>query len=607
MLELVIDNTSVPMDETTTITITATNPALASESTGKVYSYPFKLPWSPHLLSLFQHVRRLDATGTAQSRTAFIKMAHFILFKGFVKTLDNNNKSNSKSLDLYFKADDSAILKKLDDFKLSAVCPKIDIPQPIERGFKYKIILTPSVGFSYFLSINDIGFLYVAVSGDTKLSVCQNLVALINAQIPNVAAVYNPFNSDVGIWIMPNDNFSPKLYHSGPNIEGFELLYHKTYGEAQHDNFITFVKETFNTPRADISFNRYINSGFYAGKNTAFYTNEFNFAFQDSNEPLGWNVPGNQAREDENFTRSFIPFYRLSYLFQRIAERIGLTGFTVNSWDLFWWNDVLKLLIESPTALDYVRKDYYEQTEQSLNCFVRTIDSINHLPDQTAKAFLDDFSYHLNLDYKVVGNQLVFSRKNRLFTQTTAIVDTLIEGYERGYKANKGYRLTFKVNEAEKLTHVTQLQPRVVGEASDRIELPFGTLYNTNFNVVETQTEGNKPPSVKRLFFDSGIIGQYLCSSHEADNLSLDINHPTKGIYALFWQNSAELQAAGYPLSIEMMTSPQALHRLLTFEQSKIYLLTDTGNVVAYIKEISAKISVPSAKLVRVKMELVVG
>lgn len=622
MLELVIENTSIAPDDDTAIAITATNPALSKDNVGKVYSLPFKLAWTPQLLSLFKHARRLDARTKAQNLYAYIKLADFHLAKGIIKTNDENSKSSQKSLNLYFKKDNNAVLKKLEDFKIAEVCPKIVIPQPKFAGYKIKLknsTVTP--GNSYYLQVNDTQYQYTAASNQ-PIEVMFHFRDVINAQYPSVATVYN--NQDTGnleLILTASTSFSPRLDKFGIiDFGGFQYITYASYAEATHDNFITFFRENLDTPREDISFNWITNNDFYQGKNPTFFFQWFNYAIKYPNDP-DWQVATNTPSVSEEFERSFIPFYRFKYLMAQMLERIGLEDMEFDG-DPDIWTDILTIVIDNNCALDNVRKDFFftptdaQGKEFFLNCHVNEINPSDHLPDMTAKTFLDAFANFFNFDYEVTdAKKLLFKKKNRIFSQPTQIIDTLIEGYERGYKNDNGFVLRYVKNETELLNDAT-LQPYQVGAGEVVIELPISTLHlDDSFAIVRTHRVGSttafslgKKAFPLRFFFDKGIKeGLYWSSDNTADHISLDINHPTKGLYEIFWKNSAELEAAGYPLSIELMTSPQALHELLTFNQSKVYLMTDAGNVMAYIKEVSSKIRNPSGQLIRVKLELVVS
>lgn len=618
MLDLVIDNQSVPMDDNASVTITALNPALSDDNTGKVYSYPFKLPWSPQLLHLLRHARRFDAIATAQNLSAYIQIANIILTKGFIQTNDASAKSTDKSIDVYFKKDNTAILTRLNDFKLAELCPKIVIPQTVKAEYRLKLKNPPIIGQPYFIRINNQELRYVPNSNQ-PIEIFQHLSDAINIQYPSVSSVYNnQLTGNLELVITLSVDFSPQMERPGMvDLGGFEYIHHSNYAHAVHRNFMSFFKSCVITPRTDIGFNWIINTEFYQGKNIDYFFPWFNYAFHYDNDP-DWTIPENQPSDQESFDRSFIPFFRVSYIFERISEKLGLTAIEYEG-DSAIWADLMKLMIDNHTALDNLRKDYFFDSQNSqgvekwLNCHVPEIDPADHLPDMSAKAFVDAFANGFNLDYDVTDNKtLVFKKKNRVFGQPLWAITDFISGYQRGFKEDKGFQIRLaKIDEELE----TPISPLTIGEGADIIQLPFSTLQDSEeWRIVKSRRYGStlafglgKKRFPLRFFFDKGLYqNRYLSSGLSTDNISL-LPTGEKGLYAQFWQGSAELQSKGYPLSIERMMSPQEFHHALTFKNSKVLLMSDNGHVQAIIKEISTKINRKQApKLLKVKMELVV-
>lgn len=620
MLELVIENTSIPMDDSASINITAINPALSTDNTGKVYSLPFKLPWSPQLLNLLKHTRRFDAATKPQSLRAYIKVAGFFLTKGVMKSNDSNNKSTALSFDVHFKKDNNAILSKLTDFKISEVCPKIVIPQTVFAGYKIKLKNAATPGAYYFISVNNTQFSYTQNSNQA-IEAMTHFRDAINAVYPAAASVFNNVSAGyLELIITCTASFSPIMDKPGV-IEsgGFEYVHHSNYANAVLENFKLFFLENILNPRTDISFNWVINEEFYQGKNPKFFFPWFNYAFKYDGDP-DWTIPHNNPSVTEEFERSFIPFYRLSYVFDRILNRIGIDSMAFEgNQDI--WSDLMTLIIDNHTALDNVRKDYFftandsQGVERFLNCHVAEILSAEHLPDVSAKAFLDAFAESFNLEYDVTdANILLFKKKNRIFSQPTVVWDTFIEDYKRGFKDKNGFTLRYLKVEQELYSDAT-LQPYKVGEGSDIIEMPFAPVHvDTGFNIVKSRRFGStsafnfgKKTFPLRFFFDIGKVqGRYYGSDHTTDNISLAFEGE-KGMYEILWKGSAELKNTGFPVSIERMIAPQELHHILSFKNSKVFLITENGHVRAFIQEVSTKIARNSPKLLRVRFELIIG
>jgi hypothetical protein len=611
MLELVLKNTSIPIDDS--VTINVTNPALDNDNRGKTYTYPFKLKWTPQLLNKLKHARRFDAKVPVQNLKTTIKHHNIQIAKGDLKT-NEGFQSTENSLSIHIKDDSNAILEKLQDVKLSDLCPKIVIPQVIEGKYKLTVPSTVTPGFNYFLDMNGNRYSYTPVTTQ-PIEVLTHLKDAINTDFPNAAVIINN-SPGLELHIIPTDLFTPKIEQT---VVGLSYIYAKNYSDSVQENFYNFLKSSYTTPRNDISFNFIRNVNFYDGKNLdiANHLNWVNPIFYQDND---WQVKANPPKilssaDEYFFSNTYLPFFRLSYIFTRILERLQLSGVVRCYGTPLWWSDVETLLIDNSYALDNIRKDWYwdnSGTEKYINCHVKEIDPSNHLPDMTAGKFLNDFADFLNLSYKIEGNDLVFSPKNKIFNNKAQKIDSYIKAHLRDYKDDNGYTMKFLKNDVELHTSLTELQEKKVGKGEEVIELPISTLFNdTTFETVHTDRRGGslafgigKKAIPLRVFFSRPNSG-YLGASNTGDFISLDING-TNGLYQTVWKGSAELRAGGYPLSIERVVTPQYFAKLITFENSKVMLLSDNGNVRAFASKITAKVT-GKEKMIRAKIELIVG
>jgi hypothetical protein len=604
MLSLLLKKDTIAVDS---VTINATNPALDNDNRGKTYTYPFKLKWTPQLLNQLKHARRFDAKVAIQNLKATLTHNNVQIAKGILKT-NEGFQSSYEHISIHIKDDSNAIVEKLQDVKLADLCPKLVINQAIEGKYKLTVPAVTTVGTTYFINLNSKNYSHTAASTQS-IEVLTAIKNAINADYPGVATTINN-SPGLELHITTSDNFNPRIEEF---TGGFTFIYAKNYADSVHENYHVFLKNSLVNPRTDVSFNFCYNDGFYEGKNKDFFFQWFNYASFESND---WNVRKNTPSVTEHFERSFIPFYRLSYIFSRILERLQLSGVVRCSGNPVWWSDIEKILIDNNFALDNVRKDWFwesgQTVEKYLNCHVKEIDPANHLPDMTAHKFLNDFSDFFNLSFKIVKNDLVFSPKNAIFSQKTQVWDTMLKGYANDYKDNLGYTLAYQKSEYELHTDTAQLQPRTIGEGDTKITLPASTLYNdSSFEFCYSKRLGGtaaygigKKPFGLRFFFTKPTP-QYLGCSHTLGHLSLQIEGE-KGLYNILWKGSAELRAGGYPLSIERMVTPSYLSKLMTFEKSKIQLMSDNGNVRAFVQKVSGKIDTNN-QLIRAKIELIVA
>jgi hypothetical protein len=592
----------------TGLSITAENPAFSSEYTGKAYSFPLKLEWNTDTKALFKHAYRLDAFVKIEALPVHIYHHGLPITRGFIKT-GENNQSNNETFECHFKNTDTDIFAKLNDFKISEVLPKIDVPQVDPSKLIVRLNSTSAVPGTTYRLILGKEYFYVANSNQ-QIEVIAALKDAINADFPGTAQTINVPNY-TELHITLTETYSPNVLVE--STSGLVILYYKTWTQATHDNFIAFLKTALITPREDVAFPWIVNENFYETKNPAYFFPWINRCYYENNN---WVIPLNLPSDEEYFERTFQPFYRIKYVLKKICDRIGALGIKN---DENWWQDFEKILMDNNYALDNVRKDYVYETVNNnvlnvykfLNCYTRQIDPANHLNDITAKQFLTDICSTFNLNYSYEAGYIVLKRSNMVFDAPPQYWnDVILNTTQRSFKDDKGYRLTYKKDDNEQLP---ALPSRDKGEASERIELPISTMVASDSSgLVKTQRYGSttafgigKKPFAMRFFFDKGFQNGIYKSSITGDYFSFDLNHPTISFYKVFWEGTAELRSKAFSVELTRSIPPYQLMQLLTFRKSKIYLNTPDGSVRIFIKTIETKLI--DEKNVKVKFTLLVG
>jgi hypothetical protein len=608
MLHLNIKNKLVTLDGKQSLTLNVANAYFESDRKEKNYSYPLKLKLTPEFKAIIQHANRLDARrAKAQNIKASIFYKNQLLQRGYISNIEGVQVTNDQYA-CYFKKDAEAVWAKLAKYKIADCLSMLEIPQTVVALYSYTISPQATVGKLYRININGEDFdVYAPVN--QQMSVIGGLKNLINVKYPGVASTVN-HQGYVSLDITPTKDFTPIIRPL--STSDFIVLYEKSYAKSIQENFVNFILTYTIAPRSDVSFNFVQCPGFYAQKNNKINIGNFfnRVEYQNSN----WNVYKNEPSVDEHFENSYIPFYRIKYIFEKIALKIGIDSFDFS----VLGDDFDKLLMDNNYALDNVLKEVIQVGNNKdygfLNAFVSKIDPANHVFDQSCQEFISDFCNTFNLTPFLIANKMQFRRNEDVFNQQAVKIENMQPEYSRAYKDDNGFIVKY-TDDVEKINNKGQLDSFTKGEGQNDIALPFSTLPLNSLTTVDMAREGSttafgigKKTIAKRLFFDyqENSNSPFRAANHSTPTMSLLIQG-ANGLYLKQWQRTAQLRASGYPLSITSYMSLYNLKRFAEMKQTKVIVETEHGTTTAYVKELSAKLNNTNSPFTEVKFELIAG
>lgn len=582
MLELRIADKPYDLQAKSAMNLRLQNPALDTESLGRAYSYPFKVPHSPRNVSNLKHRHRLDATQNLQFQDAEIRLAGVPFLRGRAKTEEHSNEST----EVTFQNNDLSSLEALDDINIRDVVGTIDIPQTQTA----EIVLTPGAGPVYQFFINE--QLYQAGGlGVDKIDAMIELVSEINADYPGVA-FYSNLNDTLTL-TFDEEEFIVQ-YLAG----NYALESQTTLAQAREDNIQAFISSVEATPRDDIAFPVLYEDDAYGNLNQR-WANYYN-----------WRLDGeyfdNPHFEAPYFRVSYKPLVRLRHVLDQVAAEAGITEIIFDV-PAALQADLETLLIYNNYALDDVRFEQVlaENGNRYMLAPHTSINLANHLPDYTAKELLQRIAGFFNLHFRFQDNRL-YLRRN---------LDQLAEGpqdwtrftdlsYERS--ATEGGGVTLEYEEDIDTPFGGQDAPKVVGDGSNTITLPAAPLYSRKpsngladpASVWEVATISQRATSpayeieneneTLRLLFDNGDATDTQGRTfHQAGpyGTTFDLLFTTKGtsLYDAWWKGWTDFLFSPVITRLCWLPISEVL-QLTTWEKAFVKIYHPDGECLALIR-----------------------
>ena len=458
MLELRIDNKPFDLQAKSAMNLRLQNPALDTESLGRAYSYPFRVPHSPRNLRNLQHRHRLDATQNLQFESAEVRLAGVPFLQGRAKTEEHSNEQT----EVTFQNNDLSSLEALDEIEIRSLVGTVAIPQLLDA----EIVLTPGAGPVYQFYIND--KLYQAGGlGVPKIDAMIELVGEINADYPGVAFYSNI--ADTLTLTYQEEDFVVQYLNTNYTLES-----QRTLAQAREYNIQAFIAGAQTTPRADMAFPVSYERQHYGSLNQR-WSGYFNYR-------LGGNFENNPHFEAPYFRYSYKPLVRLRYILDLIATEAGITDIV---WDVptALQEDLEDLLIYNNYALDDV---LFEQVlEENANLYMLAphteINLANHIPDYTAKELLQRLAQFFNMHFRFQDNRLYFRRNlDQLSAGPQDWTRYTDPNYDRTATEGGGVTLQFEADIDEPFED--QGDPEVVADGSNPITLPAAPVYYREIN-----------------------------------------------------------------------------------------------------------------------------
>lgn len=600
MLKLIANGTSLDLDGRASLTLQGHNPAFDDSLAGRFFSFPFRLPASGKNLRALQHANRLDvARSTATATVPAAITLGALQIAGEITVLERT----ASTIEVSFSNTGRKFSEEAGKVSLREIMPTVSIPQTLQP----QIVATPSVAGQLAVVIN--GKVYQSANTNIITALAE-IVAAISVDFPGIAVggtsltlnpgTLDPFNvgfSPTGVWTI--NTFRPLAY-------------------ARRLNFANWFADIFTNKPDSFRMPAIFNGLFFdINQNPAFQTGGYMLNFFHDNV-VGENI----LQLEREWKYSFVPFPRVKYLFQKIAEATGVFAFAGEYSDSTFG----RLLLYQSRSID---KAFYLEFPDVpaigwLNAHQSSFDLNQMVPDLDGATFVKNILDGLGM-YVVAENNTIYIRRKvkQLENQAIDWTDKVAPGESIQFPDDQGATLRFATDDTDGGGDFhnagLQLQPLVVGEGEVEIETWFRPLltFKTSAPVAGAFWEhcflrkpGNSPEfatdaddKVGRIFFDLGTQvdsdgNLYWMSSHRRENyqdvpvaeydLEWDGDH---GLYKTFFEKWIELADAP-TIKIPLRLEAQDIAELLRWENPIRYFRTPRGAVRVLVKSFEFRASV---------------
>lgn len=528
----------------TRLSLTWTNPIFDQEGVARGYSFPFTVPADPGNLLELGFRNRLDVRQGNIKEEAKLALGGVQVDKGVVQVTG----ASANNLELVFKNIPRDILDQMDDIRINELLDTIPIPY---TGAVEWIINFPTGKGFYQIQIDDH---FYQDSRDILLeTIVQEMQLAINADYPSFAfwTPFEPHQIKLNIGLYPNVNIPFQ------SIVGIELDSSSTISQDKHQSFQDFITGLVSTPREDVFFPVVYAPNFYGSQNPAFqnYLNYYH----------GGGFIDNTGMTEKAWEHTWVPFIRIPYILNKIAEALGYDGWGGDTWEL---QDFQELGLYTGYALDELVLDDFGFGPRWYNRYLQQIKLNDLVPDVTAREFLGYLGF-MNFYIDIDGKTLLL--KNRVSPLRQPPIDwTRLSDpeYSIALADKEGFQLKYEELDEEVVKNTMQLQP--YGDGNNIMEFPFFPLYYldwydnitaSNWRILQTSSEGSSPETGKkdigiRMVFDRGYVNDladipYFFGAVTVDDiegnllgtLSLQLDGEY-GIYNQLWKGFIELNDA---------------------------------------------------------------
>jgi len=614
MIGIQIDTAFLDLEEGQQVQVVGSNPALDKDSVARVFSYPFRVSATPRNLAALLHANRMDAMrreedDVAPEVTMYLGGAPFERGRLSIVSVSNEN------LECSFGNKERNYIDDLEKLKIRSLMPTIDIPQDTRSFWSFAIAPVGSP-YEYRLMINGVSYFYLASPGDDEFDAGAALRDQINADYPGTA---NLVGGDAKLELRAGDN-DPWVV--SPPYTGLTLeAGYTTVGMAIHANMMAYLADVQATPVESHSFPMIKHRPFYDPTLNLEWTGFVNY-FHDGSFGINEKDPVKQWKY------TYIPYVKVKYILDRIAEASGFAW----SGDFYDSTDFEQLRVFSNYALDKVRYEYFDVQYEYFNSFKIGFDLANHVPDMTAREFVDDFFSLFNL-YAVIRGDTITMYKRR--DQLTAVANDfgafMTPQYKMSMVQKRGVTLRFKGTAELTAAWFGQLADYVIGDGKQVLEFDLYPLPDAYTGDVDTDStflcaginEKGSSDELEtginafpfRVFFDRGLqedsegllyhMGSHLAVNYAGDaigDLSLEWSGE-RGLYEVLWKDWAELQEAP-PLTMSAVLPIGDVQRLLRWDQPVIRFYHPLGSTRALINTFRFSGRVDDAAYLKVDFEL---
>jgi hypothetical protein len=449
-MRLTINHHPIDLDEKAKVNLTLINPAFDEALVARVFTFPFTLPTTGANARALGHAYRLDVRAAETVLPASIQLDSGLTVDGSatIGTVRNNR------IEATFKNAPRVSADVLNDTKLNEIMGALVVPQTVLPYWKYAFIPTPfALSFEIYMVINGETYgstIYVPANYPAALA---QLAADINVDYPGMAT-YNASNNTIDIFPtleqLPIDVYTPPQTLQDPYgrtdlLNEYEF---RTLGQSRLTNFKDFIDGALVTPLEEVTFPMVKMARlFHSGEQTK---NPFHKGAINANRDYSYLVTNAQSEDLANgYSYPIIPFLRIPYILDRIADRLGLTGWGIVGYDnslfekAYLYNGVCLEDSQRERKIEFWRNTFdvgqpldpnfpilYAEFVQYLY-YATEIDLNNHVPDISIKTFLNEFCKLLNVWIDVRTDQMVLTPKvNQMRNSATDITQFVTEEYE---------------------------------------------------------------------------------------------------------------------------------------------------------------------------------
>lgn len=600
MLKIRIDTQYLDLAVDTELTITLHNPAFDNDAGEHLYSFPFRFPWTENNISILQNPQRLDTNGNAKF-SASLEIEGLPFEQNGVLTLIGQA-FDGQGGSAVFKNETADFLDDLSRIKINEILDTIS-PTSVATA-EWLLDTTIDPPHIYTLSIGGVPFSYNAPGTDDKLGVLAALQTLINAEYPNLSSVTGALQLSLDAETM-ND-------YSLGSLDGLSVVSVTTLGDARQQALASHVDGINNTPVSSHCFPSFWWDGFYAGNNKGFFQNKINVWLD------GTTITNTaKAGANDGWEHTYIPFVKLPYVFQKIADQLS----DISSWKGEMDDtEIQQLILFNNQALDQVYHD--RQSDNSklyLNGFKSTFQLNDHVPDITALDLLKNFLTIFALYFTRIGSTIYFHKKQDQLTPDPIDWTHLSEPH---FSATRTGQEGFKIEYSDTNDLATtsgQLSEYTSGAGENIYTLPFHTVRFANL-VLTSNTIAKLPITKQKGSSDEGGLGQndykfrllfyrglqpaanadtYPFATHDHKNyentvlgpLSLDIATPVNGLYGQYHKGVANLIADGQPVKRSTRLSIHDILELRKWTNARRIVQLADGQMVGVIKSVQFKVN----------------
>lgn len=612
MLDLRINNTPLDLDTDTEVQITASNPLFDRDNVERIFSYPFRLPNTPHNRRTRRHANRLDAANKTTTYPARVSIETHLLLSGKATQTDTSDTGE----EITVANTPLEIWKKLQKIKINEILETLNLLDGETPPYWDFGLGSPG---SYSITVHGTTATASAGTFPDIAAAGASLASQLNTAFPGIATY------DSGSNTLTLDGFLVKEHpieaYATITLNGWKniALYHYN---AVRDH----VLATNATPIGSHCFPVIRWPGLY-GQFNSIWDTAAGFVNNAADGTFYPNVI--ITSEEKVWQNTVIPTPRVPYILEKIAEALGTYIWAGDVWDDA---DFQKLIVVNNFTLDAVTEDQYDDLEfYKINSFTPEINLNKHVPALTAADFITALCNTFALYLSTGEGQLLLVKKQTRVTAAPINLDGHVSSrYQIQPNFTDGWRIAVTPNENEAHTDPDQLQPVSTGAGEGEI-LTANTLYFddsiilTGSNLAKLpythqpgacpvfQSSANKTTMPLSLLFCYELQptfddSEYIFASH--DNLNYDGDpvgayslapDGTAGLYTKWHKGVVEYTIADRLIVTAYLTIGQ-VQKILSWRHALAHYYHPDGVVNAAIREIQVRAR--STGLTPVRIEL---